>query len=35
MFQHLKSAVVPFITLTLMLGIALVLRLGLVLEHMR
>ena len=35
MCQHLKSALVPFITLTLMFGIAFMLRLGLVLEHMR
>jgi len=35
MFRHLKSAAVPFITLTLMLGIAFLLRLSLVLEHIR
>jgi len=35
MFRQLKSAAVPFITLTLMLGIAFVLRLSLVMQHTR
>jgi hypothetical protein len=33
MFQKLTSRVLPFITLTVMLGTAMLLRLGLVLEH--
>jgi hypothetical protein len=35
MFRHLKPAAVPSITLTLMCGIAFLLRLSMVLEHMR
>lgn len=35
MIRHLKSSAVPIITLTLMFGIAFLLRLSLVLEHMR
>ena len=35
MFRQLKSAAVPFITLTLMLGIAFLVRLSLVLDYLR
>ena len=35
MFRQLRSAVTPFVALTLMLGIAFVVRLGLVLETLR
>jgi hypothetical protein len=35
MFQNLTSRVLPLITLTVVLGTAMLLRLGLVLEHVR
>jgi hypothetical protein len=35
MFQKVKAAVVPFVTLTMMLGIAFLVRLGMALEYVR